>query len=941
MTAGRHHRAGLRRVRRRDLSDDQRGVALIFVLGAIALTAVVLVALLGLSLVSARLAASQEQQARARRAADGALETGIGRLARSVENNPCTDVPAGSKVSAPHELDADGDAIEVELRCRPLPLPMQTLPSTPSPEVLGGPGVEIVGPTYGGSLTVPTGGIADPTLVATGADPVRFDADVTVGRGADVRSTTAGTVGATVAGQYEQGALGVGGTAGAPCGTLLPSAGSAQVSLSDRDQTPECNSTDAQTLAPRRGTLFTATESIDVGTTPACPSGSAVVAFDHGRYNAVETAKLNDLLNGSCPGKTFWFRPGKYLFDVNDASAMSAPGAVAGDRHALVIDDPTAKVVFGASSGWDATSGATAADFPRACDLSRSGASIQLTSRSTIRHRQGRVAICPFINDATNSPYPAIVQGDSSPSQPILVSTTGLPASRRLSTSTYCVDWWFCDRVSLVRSFTTTWGSAGSAPLDSAVFLIQTTEGPPVHQATSFIRLTLQNTAMGITCRSGPVAAGRTHGQYLAVDLMASTAAGQCGDVLRGRSESVFDGATVTVELWVDEREPASCGLPPGCQISFTIGQIALRTNMVGLPATTASSSSWGTPTGAINRGDGVSARVAQAACPLVSGDIRCSDDLPATTRSITVGGFEPNTVGLADDAPVEHLGVRLESPDSGQSWASDPVDMTSVQGVLSLPAFGTTPARTCSVTEQGFARSRRAVHVDLFREGGTCRPMVEQVGELRNATVAVSIRADCMWFGAMRAPIIDGRCNQVRLPEFDRIQLDVTAALRQRPPSALVSIDASTAASGSSFNVFGDTLAPDLDLDLRWRGLVTNLPVFGGVMSVRSIGSSQATGATMGVVCCSPPPVTTLLLEAIIDSAVRAEAQLYVGRPGSAVTPPAVPPATAQPRRLVSVRDWRFCRDDCTQAQLPAPQVLGTSTVSTPPPSPPAASGG
>ena len=168
-----------------------------------------------------------------------------------------------------------------------------------------------------------------------------------------------------------------------------------------------------------------------------------------------------------------------------------------------------------------------------------------------------------------------------------------------------------------------------------------------------------------------------------------------------------------------------------------------------------------------------------------------------------------------------------------------------------------------------------------------------------------------------------------MRLPEFDRIQLDVTAALVQRAPVAEVTIDAAPSGDGSSFHVFGDTLTPDLDLDLRWRGAVTELPVFGGVMSIRSLGSTQAAGATMGAVCCSPPAVTTLLLEAIIDSAVRAEAQLYVGRPGSALTPPTSPPDASRLRRLVSVRDWTFCRDDCTQAQVSATQVLGTSTVS------------
>ncbi len=905
---------------RRCRSGDQRGVALIFVLGAIALTAMVIVALLALSMTSARLASVQEQQTRERRAADGGLETGIGRLARSVSSNPCSDVPAGSAVSSPHERDASGDPIEVELRCRPLPLPMQTTPSTPSPEVLGGPGVEIVGPRYDGALSPGGGGIVDPSLVATGADPLRFDADVTVKQGADVRSTTAGVAGATVAGQYEQGVVGMGGVAGAPCGTLHPSAGSVQVSLSDRDQSPQCVTAGAQALTPRRGSLFSATETINSREAPPCDG--SVIEFEPGRYNALETAKINNLFDGSCANRTFWFRTGKYLFDVNDASAATAPGAVAGDRYALIVDDPTAKIVFGEPSSWSAASGATADDFPRACDVARSGASIQLTSRSTIRHRQGRVAICPFFNPATDSPMPAVVQGESSPSQPILSSVTGLPTDRQLQASTLCAGWPFCDMNTRIRSFATMWQSAGTATLDSAVFLIQITERPPVHQARSYIRLRLRNPAAGIDCWVGHVVAGRTHRQYIAVDMMASTAAGQCGAALASRTEAVFEGATVNVELWVDEREPGAC--IGGCTITFDIGSIAMRTNMVGVPATTVTSVDWGTPQGALVRADGVVAVVPQPACPLPN-ENRCTYDTALTTRSISVGGFDPAASGIGDLEPVEHLGVRIESPDSGHSWASDEIDSTWVRVDLNLPANGTRPARTCSVTEPGFARSSRAVHVDLFRTGGECRPLVERAGELRGATVNVSIRSNCMWIGGAPAGQIDGRCVQVRLPEFDRIQLDVTPALVQRAPSALVSIDASAGASGSSFNVFGDALTPDLDLDLRWRGAVTELPVFGGVMSIRSLGSTQTAGATMGVVCCSPPPVTTLLLEAIIDSEVRAEAQLYVGRPGSAPPAAGTPP---QQRRQVLVRDWTFCRNDCTQAQVAAPQVLGTSTV-------------
>ncbi len=910
---------------------DERGVALVFVLAAIALTSTVVVALLAFSLASARLTVAQERNARERRAADGALETGIGRLARSVANNPCTDVPADSAVSSDHERDAAGDPIEVTLRCRPLPLPTAAVPTTPSPEVLGGPGVEIVGTGYGGALTPPAGSAADATLVASGVDPVRFDADVRVARGAAVRSSGTGYSGAIALGQYEQGSSGVGAAGTARCGTLDPAGGDRSASFDDRDSLPACEVASAAALAPRRGSLFSASESVSDQTVASCPSGApsdAVVEFLPGRYDAFDTARLNDLLDGSCSGRTFWFRSGTYLFDVNDASAA------AGDRFALVVDDPTAKVVFGESTGWSASSGPSPSDFPRACDVGRSGASIQLTGRSSIRHRAGRVAICPHWTPGTDSALPAIVQAESSPSQPVRISPPpGDIVLPMISTMCFGWMWAYCGSGDRTRAITTTWAATGTAQLDSAMLLLETTENPPVHQARSLVNVRVS--APGFACDTGYVDLGRTHRQFTALDLMSPTNPGDCRTQLTGRNESIFEGASIRIELLVSDpggnygQLGSNCGLAPGCQVTFTVGRIELRTNMVGVAPRSATSAHWSDPTAAFAL-DGVAAQVPQHVQCIVA-DERCRHDRADMTRSITLGDFDTAGALLDADDPVEDLGLRVESTTSGRSWASNEVDSTWVRVDLTLPPDGATPAQTCSVTQNGFSRSVRAVHIDLFPEGGTCRALVERVGQLQGATATVSIRSRCMWWTNFlsgqfeRMPTdLAGNCNQVRLPEFDRIRLDVTPASVQRPPSAEVTVDARPTTDGTSFTVLGDTLTPDLDIDVRWRGAITDLPVFGGTMSIRSLGSSQAAGATMGVVCCTPPAVTTLLLEAMIDSVVTAEAQLYVGRPGSGGAPPQVP----ELRRSVAVRDWSYCRDDCTE-------VLGTTAVAVPAPGP------
>ncbi len=848
-------------------------------------------ALLGYSMTSMRLTQARARAAAEQRAADGALEAGLGRLTRSVATNPCNDVP-DSALDFPAETGAGTPAVQVELSCDPLPLPPD--PSAPpSPDPLGGAAVEITGDDYGGAIAVPGGGVDSPTLVSTGADPLRFESDVTVRRGASVESTAAsGDVPAVRAtGQYVQGLAGPGATVDNPCGTTSPDGGQVARSVSDRDQTPECDSATARALPERNGSIFSPGDTIGERSVPTCPSGTAAIEFEQGRYDAVDTARINDLLDGSCPDRTFWFHPGKYSFDVSDADAAAA------DRHALVIDDPTAKVVFGEANGWDAASGAPGELFPRACDAGRSGASLQLSARTTIRHRAGRVSICPAWN-ATDEPLPAIVQSNTAPSQPALVSDT-LPASRVLGPAkTLCSVIFYCSSSQRTRSFSTEWAATGTAPLDNALLLIESSESPPVHQARRNISVRVQSG--GIDCSTGSLPSGRTNGQYTVIDLLAH---GSCATALAGRTAAVFEGATITVGHTVVDPDNGSligrCGVA-GCSISWTIGDVALRLNTTTVRGTSATSAAWQNPTNMLNRDSAVSDVNQPHAC--IVPDERCRDDLPETDRAFTISGFDPASAsGRPATDHVENLAVQFDSLTSGNSWASLPIDETSVRVDLSLASGG-----TCSVTHDGHHRSMRTTMVDLFEEGGTCRAAVTTFGDLVGSSITVTFRSDCMWFNSLRAPVnpFTGRCNQVRLPEWDQVALQVTSDSVPPAPAAEITVDASAGAQGSSFNVFGDTLLPLLDIDLHWRGAVTDLPIFGGTTALHALGSQQHDGATMGVVCCTPPAVTTLRLQAAVDSVLEAEAFVYVGPPGSGGRPPDVPTI----RRAVSILDWRFC---------------------------------
>mgnify|MGYP000980520791 CR=1 FL=1 len=76
-------------------------------------------------------------------------------------------------------------------------------------------------------------------------------------------------------------------------------------------------------------------------------------------------------------------------------------------------------------------------------------------------------------------------------------------------------------------------------------------------------------------------------------------------------------------------------------------------------------------------------------------------------------------------------------------------------------------------------------------------------------------------------------------------------------------------------------------------------LPVFGGHLSIRSVGSEMHGDAQMGVLCCSPPATTAL--RAYVDDRVAAVAHVVAG--GVVDSPPA-----GGPVRSVAVLDWRYC---------------------------------
>jgi hypothetical protein len=90
-----------------------------FVIGAIGLTSVVIVALLGLAMASSRVTVIQRQDAAAQRAASNALEAAIGQLAASDPALPCGAMPNGGADPGQLTFEPSGPsgAIAVEVDC--------------------------------------------------------------------------------------------------------------------------------------------------------------------------------------------------------------------------------------------------------------------------------------------------------------------------------------------------------------------------------------------------------------------------------------------------------------------------------------------------------------------------------------------------------------------------------------------------------------------------------------------------------------------------------------------------------------------------------------------------------------------------------------------------------------------------------------------------------
>lgn len=435
-----------------------------------------LIALMSMTLTASKVSIAENDTAMDLRAADNGLESAVNMLRMDPQghlglNDNCIDPAGVDFTSNDRTVTITGDCEESTLS---MPLTDSATAEAPSVRLVGDTGytsastwpdtVHWANPCLGGdgalgscapwknliggpnytSYAATEFGSTVPNLIHTaGLDPTSPDLNKTLTFAADVRARHGSATAipnmfqapaVEVAGNYQQGDAGLFATQTAKdCGIaqfgnpwvalgaqihdsdtgslIVPTCGSSATDAVGLDPRYEIEDDSGVALRPTLGENFTA-----FAPTPTCSAGpGGVIELPPGAYGKAQTAALNDLLGGSCPNRTFWFRsesastPGAYWFDVDDPTKPDGSAQTRDLWNSLIVSDPTVRVIFGVPSGGFSTSAAGSATFPQACDTEAAGVEIELSPRTTIRHLAGQVAICDRSTEASTSNVPAAI----------------------------------------------------------------------------------------------------------------------------------------------------------------------------------------------------------------------------------------------------------------------------------------------------------------------------------------------------------------------------------------------------------------------------------------------------------------------------------------------------------------------------------------------------
>jgi hypothetical protein len=760
-----------------------------------------------------------------------------------------------------------------------------------------------------------------PGLVHSGREALRFDSGLTVRRGAAVlRNPVDGTPAVSTSGQYAQGDPGPGASGPEDCGLLAAGGATSAGVVEDLDDSPVCGSSAAAAVdAELTDALvgFAVTEATPP--VPAC-SGS-VIQIQPGRYDAARTRTLNTLL-ATCTNRTFRFLPGVFSFDAN--SGVAGP-----DRNALVFPDPGSFYVFGAPSGWDPASGvaasaaATDLDAPL-CDLAQSGASIVLSGRTEIRHRGGRVAICPAFNPAdAATPYPAIYQETSVPGVSA-TPTVALPRTFGFTWDLFACG--FGSSCTVSRRHDVALATAGNRALSSVKVLVTGSE--PDNTQTNLIsnrttRIEVWPASGGRICTTGEMPGIPNSGLTTAFELRT----GACAAALT--NEATLSG--VTLRVFHSLRLNGAL-----VRQDLTITGVSVQVNSaIGR----SSAAEVQDPDGDWNDVGNVAADDAAVATPVMPcGFAACAVDGPRTpaqvfTHRLSLTGIdmvlppELDPVGDAANLVALRLLVKLDP-----SSAALPPQLGSLPADFFRPEMTTqieltTPAgRRCSVTG-GFVNSAQEVAFDLFEPGDPalgCDGVLSTIGELQDAEISLRLDLPCVrnWIQNIPGQCMpddllnpSGKVWQVRPPNIQSISL-AAASNSYSGPIALSSTDIGVVggSTSSTFSAAGNVWMPRSDLDVHWKGAAPpTRPLVSGDLVLNGLGSDMTATASAGVVCCSVTRPDSRTVQFV--SWVGGEPVLGVTVRFTDVDPT----GAYSPGHAVDVLEWTTCGDDaCDGADPP-----------------------
>jgi hypothetical protein len=946
-----------RRWRRRRGRAGQSGLALMAgLLVWVLLCGVTLVALMGMTLSASRISLEQAADARRTRAADAALQAAVTRI----RMDPDARIGAAGAGDGRCATDGDpfvhvtddGTTVVVTAECERTARRV----AEPAPgEALTNAAVDVVGDRYRSpegladtvrwtedcaGTTAPgcypwraaIGGpywskfapaITDlPATVVHTSDPSVAPADAALAITGDlnVRRTAAplvnpprgdGTVGITVAGAYRQGDPGplaeVGGSGS--CGLLAADfpwvvPGAAVTDSDDRAGAPTCTAKVPSAVdglpAPTRWVGVAPVREV-----PACPKPGQVAALQPGAYTRLQTAALNDLLGGGCPGRVIWFTPGDYWIDVDDRGNRPE------DRHALVIDDSSIRVILGRPAGGADAAAAARAEFPDACDRGAPGVSVTLSPRTSLRHRAGRLAVCDRTGSAAANNLPPVLwqapdaqAGWSGTPDPrgssVVASRKGSPNPLGSSLTDGPAAWVIDDRWATASAGcgNEQRGNCGAVLTFSARGIGADTPVPSATVAAEPVA------SLDLLVRSAVPAADKgNEGGPTTVEVAlypAGSPIPACAAVfdwvpdLGAARTATYDlfspqaGAVAGVPRCRDVRDAGELtrGMLRGARVdlSYRTGSVAVD-GMVLVAGWNLS------PLGAADAGGWAGAGEVLVADGRVAEIVpTCTTKCPAVTATLELRDLDNLTSPhVPTDGRLRTAGLVLTGDTVGKnsSKVAEAPAGSVIRAELALA-----DGRSCSVTWPWIPLGGEGLYLDLLAAGGDCARVLDAGGALLGATVRLQVS-----IGAVAGGRDGTRLDAVTL-------LTVTDGAYTGPAAPyLLSQDAGEpgSASGTSANVFGPVSIPRGTLNVVWAGRPPEradgaaAPVLGGRTVVGAVGSRVAAGGRAGVLCCTgtrPAERVVALSAAVLTPDGRREpvgsARVRVGDadgPGSSVT--------------------------------------------------------